>query len=186
MANAARDRDLVLEEYRTLRDESKQANTNMFTAIQWGSVIVGVTMTATFTQWDDEHGVVIVLLAAVVPALSLMTTFLWLGEAARLTRAGEYLSRLEEEETALGWQRWLREWDLRETGRDLHRMDRLRFFFFIFVVGLSLGAASFYYLTHRSSFPDKWAPAVLVACWSCAALLCVWAWQIAQRLERSR
>jgi hypothetical protein len=56
MANAARDRDLVQGEYRTLRDESKQANSNMITAIQWGSAIVGIAMTATFTQWTTSTG----------------------------------------------------------------------------------------------------------------------------------
>jgi hypothetical protein len=35
---------LAGEEYSTLRDESKQASINMWTAMQWGSALIGITI----------------------------------------------------------------------------------------------------------------------------------------------
>jgi hypothetical protein len=93
--DVARYLTLVTEEYRTLRDESTQATINMFAALQWGSAIIGVVTAAGLTQWNEKHGVVLLVFAVVIPALALMTMFLWLGEAARLNRAGDYLCFVE-------------------------------------------------------------------------------------------
>ena len=50
--------DLVKEEYRTLRDESKQATINMLAAIQVGASVIGALMYAGFSQWNTSPSVV--------------------------------------------------------------------------------------------------------------------------------
>jgi len=40
---------ILAEEYKSLRDESKQASINMFAALRWGAAVLGVVIAAGFT-----------------------------------------------------------------------------------------------------------------------------------------
>jgi hypothetical protein len=91
----------VLEEYKSIREESKQASINMFAALQWGAAVQGVVVVGAFTQWDKEPGVVLFAFCLLVPALCAMTMLLWLGEAARMKRAGDYVGILEQKVSLL-------------------------------------------------------------------------------------
>lgn len=86
----------TIEEYKTLRDESKQASINMFAALQLGAGFVGLTLAAGLTQWGRSTEVSVVVFMILVPLLGAFSTFIWLGEAIRLKRAGDYLAFLEQ------------------------------------------------------------------------------------------
>ncbi len=86
----------LVEEYKSLRDESKQASINMFAAFQWGAAVLGVIIAAAFTQWGKQDAVVLLTFYLIVPILSAMTLFLWLGEATRFRRVGDYICLLEQ------------------------------------------------------------------------------------------
>jgi hypothetical protein len=86
----------MLEEYKTLRDESKQAIVNMFAALQLGAGFVGVVLAAGFTQWGKSAAITVVVFMVIVPLLATFSMFIWLGEAIRLKRAGDYLAFLEQ------------------------------------------------------------------------------------------
>jgi len=85
----------AIEEYKTLRDESKQASINMYSALQWGSAIVGVLFSAGFTQWKTHDAVVLAVFCIIVPTACAMSMFLWLGEAMRFKRVGDYICLIE-------------------------------------------------------------------------------------------
>lgn len=88
---------ILMEEYKSLREESKQASINMFSALRWGSAIVGALMGAGFVAWNNrQHFVVLIIFYIVVPILSSMSMFLWLGEAIRFKRVGDYICMLEQ------------------------------------------------------------------------------------------
>lgn len=87
---------MVAEEYKTLRDESKQASINMYSAMQWGATFVGVAMAAGFSQWGKSAGVIAAVFLLLVPLLSAIAMVLWLGEAIRFKRVGDYISMLEQ------------------------------------------------------------------------------------------
>lgn len=87
---------ILAEEYKSLRDESKQASINMFAALRWGAAVLGVVIAAGFTQWNKQHAVVLLTFYIVIPFLSAMTMFLWLGEAARFKRVGDYICLIEQ------------------------------------------------------------------------------------------
>ncbi len=87
---------MLAEEYKSLRDESKQASINMFAALRWGAAVLGVVIAAGFTQWNKQHAVVLLTFYIVIPVLSAMTMFLWLGEAARFKRVGDYICLIEQ------------------------------------------------------------------------------------------
>jgi hypothetical protein len=86
----------TLEEYKTLRDESKQASINMFAALQLGAGFVGVVLAAGITQWGRSAVISVAVFMVLVPLLATFSMFIWLGEAIRLKRAGDYLAFLEQ------------------------------------------------------------------------------------------
>lgn len=87
---------MVTEEYKSLRDENKQASINMFSALNWGAAILGLIIAAGFTQWNKQHAVVLLIFFIFSPTLSAMTMFLWLGDAVRFKRAGDYICLIEQ------------------------------------------------------------------------------------------
>ena len=86
---------MVVEEYRSLHEQVRQAITNMFMSLQWGAVILASVVAVGLSQWEREHFLVIVVFVMVVPFLCVSTAFLWLGEAARLIRTDDYLYLVE-------------------------------------------------------------------------------------------
>jgi hypothetical protein len=88
--------DLVKEEYRTLRDESKQATINMLAAIQVGASVIGALMYAGFSQWNTSPSVVLFVFFLIVPVLGAVSIFIWVGEAIRMKRVGDYLCIVEQ------------------------------------------------------------------------------------------
>src|SRR6266516_2526583 len=87
---------LVTEEYKTLRDESKQASVNMWTAVQWGAVFIGATIGLGLTQWTAGGPITPLAFDIVVPSFSGFIMAFWLGEAARFKRVGDYLCLVEQ------------------------------------------------------------------------------------------
>jgi len=87
---------IVAEEYKSLRDEIKQASINMFSSLNWGAAILGLVIAAGFTQWNKQHAVVLLIFFIFTPLFSAMTMFLWLGEAVRFKRAGDYICLIEQ------------------------------------------------------------------------------------------
>jgi hypothetical protein len=86
---------LATEEYRTLREESKQASINMWTAMQWGSALIGVSVGVGLSQWSASNPATALAFDVVVPVFACLMMLFWLGEAARFKRAGDYLCLLE-------------------------------------------------------------------------------------------
>lgn len=86
---------VVIEEYRTLRDESKQATINMWTAMQWTSVIFAALFGVGLNQWSADGPTAILVFGLLVPCFSFITMVFWLGEAVRLKRLGDYVYLLE-------------------------------------------------------------------------------------------
>ncbi|MBU1937406.1 hypothetical protein KKG05_08400 [bacterium] len=87
---------LLVEEYRSLRDESKQISINMFTALKWGAAFLSVLIAAGFTLWNKQHGAVLVIFYLLIPLLSGISMMFWLGEASRYRRVGRYLCFVEQ------------------------------------------------------------------------------------------
>lgn len=96
MKNAEQYLSLLIEEYKSLRDESIKTSENMFAALRWGAAVLGVVIAAGFTQWNKQHAVVLLIFYIIVPLLSGMSMFLWLGEAVRFKRVGDYICFIEQ------------------------------------------------------------------------------------------
>ncbi len=87
---------LATEEYKTLRAESIQASVNMWTAMQWGSALIGVTIGIGLSQWNVTNPATPLAFDIVVPTFAALMMAFWLGEAARFKRVGDYLCLVEQ------------------------------------------------------------------------------------------
>lgn len=86
--------DVVLEEYRTLRAESLVAMQTQQSVLRFGLASVGVIIGTGFTVWDEINLVFIAFLV-LLPLLCYAVLIIWIGEVARMIRAGYFLLQLE-------------------------------------------------------------------------------------------
>jgi len=86
----------TLEEYKTLRDESRQCSINMFSVFSIGLGAIGIIAAVGFNLLKGETVVIALLIFYLfIPILSIAIAFLWIGEAARFKRAGDYICFIE-------------------------------------------------------------------------------------------
>lgn len=92
-----------LEEYKTLREESKQASINMISSMSIGIGIAVVATVAGISFLTDKNNSLtpqnlifpLSLFGLIVPFLLFLITAFWLGELARFKRAGNYICFIE-------------------------------------------------------------------------------------------
>ncbi|GAG99560.1 unnamed protein product, partial [marine sediment metagenome] len=112
--------DVALEEYRTLRNESRQCSVNMFTALYIGLAIIGIILAVGLPLLIEETIIIgLLILYLFVPTLAIGVAFLVLGEAVRFKRVGDYICFIEAKLTLLfkesygvkieNWDSWQRE-----------------------------------------------------------------------------
>jgi hypothetical protein len=91
--------DLLLKEYEALREEIKQTMQTRAQILAFGfAAVVALAGAAGLSDLGgkvDDTGATIVLFCGGIPGLSLITLILWLGEFARMTRAGAHVAWLE-------------------------------------------------------------------------------------------
>jgi len=86
------------EEYKTLREESKQASINMITSMSIGIGVAAIAMVTGITSFKGdvpESIISLYILCGIIPFLIALITSFWLGEAARFKRAGDYICFIE-------------------------------------------------------------------------------------------
>lgn len=131
----------ALEEYKSLRAESLASMANQQSTLRIGIGAVGVVIAAGFNLWEKT------LLPDVIfliynPVICYLALLIWVGEVARMMRAGYYLSRLEKKinasfpeiENVLSWENWI------NTRDALGRIPK-RIFGYYAVIGLFFFAA---------------------------------------------
>jgi len=106
---------VVMEEYKSLREESLTSMQTQQSALSLGTATLGAVLIAGFNLWD-KHLLPEVILLVIAPFISYLVLIIWLGEVARMMRAGMFLAKIEEkvnkefsnELEALSWENWLR------------------------------------------------------------------------------
>ncbi len=86
---------LLIEEYRLLGSAGIQASQHTYTALQWGTAVVGIVVGAAFSQWGKHDAVVELVFLVGVPALATVGMLYWVGELARISRLTDYLCAVE-------------------------------------------------------------------------------------------
>lgn len=113
---------IVMEEYRTLRREIIASLAMQQSSLTLGTLALGGLAVAGLHDWADaESSLSLVVFLLVVPLISYISVFIWLGEYVRMMRAGSFLTRIENkvnrslgvaeaafEEKALTWEAELR------------------------------------------------------------------------------
>lgn len=89
--------EIMLEEYKTLRQESLNAMNNRNTILSFGLATIGAVFAGSIVAYTDSAYPLISSLALilVIPAISSFILLMWLGEYERMQRAGKFLVELE-------------------------------------------------------------------------------------------
>src|SRR5262249_35006650 len=93
----------MLEEYKTLRAESIQISSLMVQMLQIGMTIIGVIFAASAAAWvtlskeniSTGREIVVYAFYYIIPYFVLTVSILWLGEAFRFKRVGDFISIIE-------------------------------------------------------------------------------------------
>jgi hypothetical protein len=107
---------VALEEYRALREEIVSSLGMQQTTLSFSTLALGGLALAGFRELgkDGSGELAVLLFLLVLPLVSYVALFIWLGEYARTTRAGFFLKELEERindwvgAPALTWETYLR------------------------------------------------------------------------------
>ncbi|MFA5032459.1 MAG: hypothetical protein WC614_05505 [bacterium] len=107
---------VVIEEYKTVREESLTSMQTQQSVLHYGTTTLGIMVVAGFNVWDKAWLPELIFLVF-VPLVSYLVLITWTGEVARMMRAGRFLAKLEgkvnhffkEKSNALMWESWLRE-----------------------------------------------------------------------------
>jgi len=110
--------EIILEEWKSLRDESIRSMTHRNTIISFGIGALGALFFTGANFYNNSSFISKLLSFGIfyylIPFLSVMTVVLWLGEAERMSRAGARMKSLEEKintaygDEVLGWETYLR------------------------------------------------------------------------------
>lgn len=106
--------EIVMEEYKTLREESLASIQTQNTIITYGTTAIGLAFGGGITVWDRDIVSALIFLV-LIPTLTYLILLGWLGEVGRMFRAGVFLSVLErkinaqfpDKPPALSWETWL-------------------------------------------------------------------------------
>lgn len=105
--------ELLLEEYKALRQEVVAAMSNRIATLTFGLASIGAILAASILT--TKSGVLPgVMLALLVPTIAILVLFMWLGEYERMQRAGTFLMEIEarinreEQRRLLTWESHLR------------------------------------------------------------------------------
>lgn len=129
--------DIVIEEYNSLRNESSDALKHQQSIINYGLTAIGVLIAFSANLWGNE-AIVEVIFVLFIPFLCNLIILIWNGEVRRMSRAGQYIKRIEDkilaefsgklsnDVPALEWETYLRRPKLLEEppARQLNRIQK--------------------------------------------------------------
>lgn len=119
---------VALEEYKTLRAESIEAIKTQQTTLKLGTAIASAVVISGFNLWDKTLLPDLIFLVF-IPILCYMVLVIWIGEVARMMRAGYYLTLVENKiskafpdvTNLLFYENWLR--NKKKTGTPQHKWN---------------------------------------------------------------
>ena len=119
--------ELALEEYRALRAEIVATMETQDGGLRFGIAALGIVSAAGFNVWDETVAATLIFLV-VIPFVSVVVLTVWMGEVARMMRAGAHILKLEEvfQDRIAGLPEPIMRWEtnLRDRAADTTRWDR--------------------------------------------------------------
>lgn len=111
--------DIVLQEYNSLRNECADSLKSQQSIINYGLTAIGVLIAFSANLWGKEQ-IVESIYVLFIPFICNLIILIWNGEVRRMSRAGQYIKRIEDKinkafsgkisltEPALEWETYLR------------------------------------------------------------------------------
>src|SRR5690606_32851896 len=87
--------DMVMQEYNSLRNESADSLKNQQSIINYGLAAIGVLIAFSASLWGKEK-IVEIIYVIFIPFLCNLIILIWNGEVRRMSRAGQYIKRIED------------------------------------------------------------------------------------------
>jgi hypothetical protein len=87
--------NVIMEEYRTLRTESLDSMKGQQATFNIGIATIGFLIGAAFNFWEKNLVSGLIFLAF-IPLACYIVLFVWIGEVARMMRAGYFISLIEK------------------------------------------------------------------------------------------
>lgn len=87
--------DIAMNEYNSLRNESADSLKNQQSIINYGLTAIGVLIAFSANLWGSEQ-IVEMIYVVFIPFLCNLIILIWNGEVRRMSRAGQYIKRIEE------------------------------------------------------------------------------------------
>lgn len=167
--------DVVLDEYRSLRQESLQAIDRQHRVLALGTATSGVLL-GVGVRAASGSLVAAILLNVLMPLLGAFVVLLWLGEFERMVRAGAHIAQLESrvasrfpaEPPPLTWETALREGD--DDRRRIRRLYPTIFAVIVFVLGATGAVAGLVGLVEAK----HWLAAGVAVLGDLAVVLYIW------------
>jgi hypothetical protein len=138
MASERHQVEVMLEEYRTLRQEVFTSMGTQQSILSFGTAALGILLAGAFNVFGEPLPAALIFLLF-VPLVSHLILVLWMTEVVRMLRAGYFLARVErkvddlmESKELLSWERWAHarataEEDPNDIRLVLRDVDRLSF-----------------------------------------------------------
>jgi uncharacterized membrane protein len=134
----------ALEEYKTLREESLASMKMQQSILAYGVAAIGVIITSALNSWKTYPLPEFIFLA-LLPLIIYLTLLTWLGEVARMFRAGNFLTTIEEKINrklgddipALNWESWLRQPKKGKTEQDTVKFHYLSIFYLFIILAIA-------------------------------------------------
>jgi len=112
MASPASQVEVMLEEYRTLRQEVFTSMGTQQSILSFGTAALGILLAGAFNVFGEPLPAALIFLLF-VPLVSHLILVLWMTEVVRMLRAGYFLARIERKvdeltdcTDLLSWERW--------------------------------------------------------------------------------
>lgn len=134
----------ALEEYKTLREESLASMKMQQSILAYGVAAIGVIITSALNSWKASPLPEFFFLA-LLPLIIYLTLLTWLGEVARMFRAGNFIALLEnrinlrigDPVSALTWENSLREPKKGGTEQDNVKFHYLSIFYLFIILAIA-------------------------------------------------
>lgn len=168
--------NLLLEEYRALRQEVAAALQAQHSVLSWGIAALALLVIAIADAWDKTPTLISAALMTILPGGIYLLLVVWGMEVTRMTRAGAYVagyleprinSAAELADPTLVWEQWLalpeakpasqrfREWIVRKNSRSRNlwfsHAAIVAIFAFLAATSWGVGAYRFHDLATRAA-----------------------------------
>jgi hypothetical protein len=139
---------VMLEEYKTLRDESLQAINNQLSVLKMGTGAIGLLLAAGFSLPENEGKLAALIFITFLPLVSYLSLIIWIGEFERMIRVSRFIASIEKKisdalggENILSWESrlWIKNVNSKTPQMTVNYLSIIGLFYLISGISIYIG-----------------------------------------------